>query len=137
MNMRKKYRSNEVIVNNKSNFKSHLVKCQNIMDDLKFDQLSLKAIGKATKRASNLAVQLNRNNFDTFSISTRHYTIEILDDDKRHLERVDYDQYDPDDEQDVERNRREIPAVEITVKKNKLESDRIRQLKKHAIFVAK
>lgn len=133
--IRRKYKSNEVVVNNKSNFKSHLVKCQNIMDDISFDQLVLKAMGKAIDRSWNIANQLNENNFNTFDITRKDYMIELVEDKrKKTIEKFEYDQFDPDDDKEVEKKTTRVPATEITIRKSKLELEKIKQLKKLPIL---
>lgn len=129
--VKKKYKSNQVIVNNKSNFKSHLVRCQNILDNLEFDHLILKGMGKAQERAVNIANQLNENNFNTFEISTTNYIVDILEEkSKKPFNKVDYDQFDPDDDSEVATRISPIAAIEIKVKKSQLEIDKLKQLKK-------
>lgn len=131
---KKNSNSNEVVVNNKTNFKCHLVKCQDIMDNIHFDQVVIKAMGKATTRAINLALQLNLNNYNTFELSTRTYSVDILEDKvKRKIIGAEKDVFDPD-EVDVKLSKKitHVPAIEIIVRKSKLELDKLNHARKQA-----
>lgn len=124
------YRSNDVIVNNKSSFKSHLVRCQNLIDNIYFDEIVIKAIGKATVRAANLAIQLNLNNYNCFEILPSTMFTEVYDErHKKPLKGGDKDGFNPDaiDLKSVKPTR--IPMLEIIVRKNKLEIEKTRQFK--------
>lgn len=127
--IRKKYNSNEIIVNTKSNFKSHLTKCQSIMNNNQHDKLLIKAMGKATFRAINLALQLNLNNYNTFDLKPRTYTVDILEDinGKKPLRGGDKDSFNPDD---IRKKVTHIPAIEISVLKNQLEVKKLDKIKK-------
>ena len=128
--LKRTFNSNQVIVNNKSNFKSHLVKCQAILDDTRYDQLLLKALGKATTRATYLANQLNLNNFNTFIIEQRNYEVEIIEDKaKRPLCGANKDSFDPEaiDISEQEKKVNRVPGIEIIVRKSPHEIDKLRQ----------
>lgn len=132
--IKRKYRSNEVVVNNKSNFKCHLVRCQTIMDNNDYNELVIKGMGKATSKAINLALQLNLNNFETFDIKPRTYSVDILEDRncyKKPIQGADRDGFDPDElDPAMTKKMIHIPAIEIKLSKSKFESDRIRNAKK-------
>lgn len=131
--LRRKYNSNIVIVNNKSNFKSHLVKCQTIMDNIHNDELLIKAIGKATDRASNLATQLNANNFNTFELETRSHKVRLLGNKMTiPIKGANKDGFNPDeiDIADDKLKIIEIPSIEIKVRKHKIEIERMLQARK-------
>lgn len=81
--LKRGYRSNDVIVNTKSSFKSHLVRCQALIDNIHFDEIVLKSMGKATVRAANLAIQLNLNNYNSFELKPFLMTAEIHEDKQR------------------------------------------------------
>lgn len=99
------------------------------MNNLKFDQCIIRAMGAATPRAVNLALQLNKNNFETFDINVKTYTVEVLDDDdKRPIEGIDRDQFHPANTR--EKYLSDVAAIEITVTKNKLELEKLKKLKK-------
>lgn len=128
--VKQRYKSNEIIVNNKSNFKSLLVRCQSIMDDTYMESVVIRAMGKATPRAVNLALQLNKNNFNSFLLKTKTYTVEVLDDRKNsHLFGANKDAYDPDQVDLTKQRNRRVPAIEISVKKNPLEVNQMRKLR--------
>jgi len=129
--LERKYKSNVIIVNTKSNFKSHLVKCQTIMDDVGFEELVLKAMGKATTRASNLALQLNSNNHNTFEISPSTYSVERREFKHRKVIRgAQKDKFDPDDVEVDKKKVVYIPAIQIIVRKNELELEKTRSAKR-------
>lgn len=129
---KEKYNSNVVVVNSKSSFKSHLVKCQTIMDNINFDHLVLKGLGRATSRTINLANQLNSNNFNTFEIVTRKYSIDLNDEPKKLTKLNDMnvigDEFDP--EENTVRTLNRVPAIEIIVRKNKLEISHFKKQQK-------
>lgn len=128
--IKEKYKSNELVINNKSSFKSQLVRCQAIMDNIYFDELVLRAMGKATCRAVNLALQLNLNNYETFELKTSTYTVEILEDkSKKPIHGVDLDNFDPEKVDITSKKVTQIPAIEIIVRKNQLELNRIQKIK--------
>lgn len=129
-----KYKSNEIIVNTKSNFKSHLVKCQSIMDNSQYDELVLKGLGKATTRALNLALQLNLNNYKTFDLIPTTYSVEIYDESKsmKRIKGTDRDQFDPDDIDITKRKVTFVPAIEIVVRKSKIELENLQQKRKRS-----
>lgn len=134
--LKRKIDSNEVIVNTKSNFKCHLVKCQGILDNIHHDEVVIKAMGRATSRAIILANQLNSNNHNTMELKPRTYSVDILEPkDKRPIIGTDKDNYDPDDPH-VKNSTRvtHVPAIEIIVRKNKLELDKLRQVRKQAKY---
>lgn len=121
-NLKRKQNSNEVIVNNKSNFKSHLVKSQTILDNIHFDELVLRAMGKAIQRARNLASQLNVNNYNTFDVSEKSYTVDIVEDKPRKtLKGANRDSFDPDAIDVTNRRVTQVPIIEIIVRKSKAE----------------
>lgn len=132
----KKYKSNEIFVNRKSNFKSQLVKCQKIMDDIKFDQLVIHGLGKAIDRSINLAQELNSNNFNTFEVKRKDVIVNIKEDKrKKIIHKMDYDEFDPDDMEVANKKVvSEVPAVEIIVRKNKLELDKLKEMRKKDPF---
>lgn len=122
--LKRKLNSNEVVVNRKSNFKSHLIKCQNILDSTNFNEVVIKAMGKATPRAANLAVQLNANNHNTFQLQVKTYNVEIIEDQSRLGKPIlggDKDGFDPDSIDISVEKITDIPGLEIRVRKNELE----------------
>lgn len=124
------YRSNDVVVNNKSSFKSHLVRCQNLIDNIYFNEIVIKGMGKATVRAANLAMQLNLNNYNCFEIITNTMYTEVYDEKhKKPLKGGDKDGFNPDaiDLKSVKPTK--IPVIEIVVRKNKLEIEKTRQFR--------
>lgn len=125
--LKRKHKSNEVVVNNKSNFKSHLQRSQEILDNTHFDELVLKAMGKATTRAVNLALQLNKNNFNTFEIKPNTYCVEIFQDKTKRLKGANKDGFDPDSVNIEDQEKAFIPAIEIVVRKNRVEIDMLNQ----------
>lgn len=133
--IRRKFSSNEIVVNNKSNFKSQLVKCQNIMNNINYDELVIKAMGRATSRAINLALQLNETNYNTFEISPRTYSIEHNEDKvKQPVRGADKDSFDPDDiDINMDKQTIYIPAIELVVRKSKLEIEKVRQVQKRRV----
>lgn len=133
--IRRKFNSNEIVVNNKSNFKSQLVKCQNIMNNINYDELVIKAMGRATSRAINLALQLNETNYNTFEISPRTYSIEHNEDKvKQPVRGADKDSFDPDDiDINMDKQTIYIPAIELVVRKSKLEIEKVRQVQKRRV----
>lgn len=128
--LKRKYNSNEVIVNNKSNFKSQLVRCQSVMDNIKYEELVIRGLGRATCRAINLALQLNLNNFNTFEIVPKTYSIEHNEDRvKKAIRGADKDGFDPDEVNiEVDKRATIIPAIEVVVRKNKLELGKVKQV---------
>lgn len=125
------YKSNLVAVNNKSNFKSQLTKCQNIIDNIHFTELIIKGMGKATCRASNLAIQLNLNNHNSFELKPRIYSVDILEDKiKKPIKGADKDSFDPDKVDMEDKRLVHVPAIEIIVRKNKIELDKIANIKR-------
>lgn len=132
---KKRYKSNEIFVNLQSNFKSQLVRCQKIMNNIEFDEVVIRGLGKAMGRSERLAQQLNENNYRTFDISKEKYTLEIEEDLKRKaIKPMDYDMYDPDDEANFIKKNSSLPALKIVVRKNKLELDKLKQLRKSDIY---
>lgn len=126
--LKRSYRSNDVIVNNKSSFKSHLVKCQKLIDNVYFDEIVIKSMGKATVRAANLALQLNLNNHNCFEIIPYTMYTEIYDDlHQKPIKGADKDGFNPDaiDVKTIIPTR--VPVLEIVVRKNKLEIDKVKQ----------
>lgn len=133
INKTKKYGSNEIVVNNKSNFKSHLVKCQAIMDNVNFEQCTIKAMGRATTRAINLALQLNTNNHGTFKLLPQTYSVEILEDKTRKNKipkGADRDLFDPDLVDISTKTISYVPALKIAVRKSDIELNKICKAKK-------
>lgn len=121
---RRKHNSNEVIVNTKSNFKSHLVRCQSILDNTTFDEVVIKAMGKATTRAANLAVHLNANNFNTFHLESKTYTVDVIEDRSlagKPIKGANKDGFNPDAIDTTIEKKTHIPAIVIRVRKNELE----------------
>lgn len=133
--LKRKLNSNEIIINNKSSYKSHLVRCQSLLDNINYDRLILKAMGKATNRATNLAIQLNANNFNTFNLQPKTYSVELVEDkSKRPIRGADRDGFDPDAIDVSNKKLRYVPAIEISVCKSKMEIEKIRQVKNRDIF---
>lgn len=130
MSVPRKYKSNLVIVNKKSNFKSHLTRCQLIIDNVDFDEVVLRAIGKATHRAEHLAEQLNQNNYRTFEIEKSPFLVDLIDDkSKRPIQGAEQDLFSPDTPNVEIKKITKVPGVEIRVKKSKLELARSKGLK--------
>lgn len=128
--VKQKFKSNEIVVNNKSSFKSLLVRCQSIMDDTYMESVVIKALGKATPRAVNLALQLNKNNFNTFSFSIKTYTVEVFEDKQdKHIIGSNKDAFDPDQVDLTKQRQRRLPGLEISVIKNRLEINKMRKLR--------
>ena len=126
--LKPKYNSNQIIVNNKSNFKCHLVKGQAILDNIHFDELVIVAMGKATTRALNLAVQLNKNNFNSFELKPRTYSVDIWEDKSiKQVKCANKDGFDPDSINISEVTPTQVPAIEIIVRKSQLEINKMRQ----------
>lgn len=135
--LKRKRNSNEVVVNNRSSYKCHLVKCQALLDNINYDKVVLKAMGKATVRASSLAIQLNANNFNTFRLEPRTYSVELTEDkSKKPILGADKDSFDPDVVDTSSRKLRFIPAIEISVRKSEMEIQKLRQIKGKDIFRA-
>lgn len=133
--LKRKLNSNEVIVNNRSSYKSHLVRCQSLLDNINYDKVVLKAMGKATNRAFSLAIQLNANNYNTFSLKPKTYTVELMEDKSRKAIRgADKDSFDPEAVDPGARNLRMVPALEISVCKSQLEIEKLNQAKNKDIF---
>lgn len=131
--LKRRHRNNEIIVNTKSKFTCHLMRCQAIMDNIHTEELVLKGIGKATTRALNLALQLNSNNFNTFAIIPETKCVEFLQDkQKQPIKGHKRDEYDPDKIDQGGKRIVRIPAIEITVRKNQLELDKMSLLKRQA-----
>lgn len=133
INKTKTFGSNEIVVNNKSNFKSHLVKCQAIMDNVNFDECVIKAMGRATTRAVNLALQLNSNNYDTFNLIPQTYSVEVLEypNKKNKIPTgADRDLFDPDQVDVSARTITYVPAIKISVQKSDIELNKISKAKK-------
>lgn len=131
--LKRKYNSNEVIVNNKSNFKSQLVKCQSIMDNTRFDDLVIRAMGKATCRAMNLALQLNLNNYETFELKPKTFSVELKEDNlKRPVRGADKDGFDPKSVDVTGKKTYFVPAIEIVVRKSEIEIERVKQIKRQS-----
>lgn len=129
--IKRKFRSNEIIVNTRSNFKSHLVKCQEIVDNNEFETLVIKGMGKATFRAINLALELNSNNHNTFEIKPKTYSVDVLEDrDKKPIRGADRDGYDPDGFDKTRKKLTHVPAIEITVSKSRIEFEKLREAKR-------
>lgn len=122
--LKRKYQSNEIIVNNKSSFKSHLVRCQKIIDNMHYDQLVIKSVGNATTRALNLAMQLNANNFDTFELQPREFHCSMSRK-ERAIRGADKDGFDPDSADRLKLV--QLPALDIVVRKSKMEIDSLRK----------
>lgn len=100
------------------------------MDDTYFESVVIKGMGKATSRAVNLAIQLNKNNHDTFSFKIRTYTVEILHDKpKIPLLGTNKDSFNPDEVDLTKQHFRRIPALEITVNKHPLELSNMRRIR--------
>lgn len=124
------YRSNDVVVNNKSSFKSHLVKCQKLIDNIYFDEIVIKAMGKATVRAANLALQLNYNNHNCFEIQAETMYTEIYDEKhKRPLKGADKDGFNPDAINLETVTPTKVPILEIRIRKSRFEIEKVRQFK--------
>lgn len=132
INKTKKYGSNEIVVNNKSNFKSHLVKCQAIMDNVNFEQCVIKAMGRATTRAINLALELNSNNYETFKLIPQTYTVQISEQKGKNKtpRGANRDAFDPDQVDISAKTLTHVPAIKIVVRKNELELIKICKAKK-------
>lgn len=114
-------KSNEVTVNLKSSFKSQLIKCQSIMDTSKFESVVLKGMGKATNRAVNLALELNSNNFNSFSVTPITYSVPIKEFPPIPIGQ-DKDTFDPEEHNNHNNyNIKHIPAIRIEVRKSDLE----------------
>lgn len=122
--------SKDVIVNNKSNFKSHLVKCQLLMNDLNVAQIKISAIGKATFRAVNLALQLNKNNHDAFQIQASTHSVHLIEDKtKQHVIGADKDLFDPDNiDLNTAKKDTHLPAINIIVRKSERELQLVKKL---------
>lgn len=129
--IRRKYNSNEIVVNNKSYFKSHLVKCQKLLDNIQFDEIRLKAMGKAVSRANCLATQLNKNNFDTLNIRQKTMDVTIHEDKtQRPLRGANKDSFNPDAIDVTKTKDVSVPAIEITIRKHALEIERLNKTRK-------
>ena len=124
--LKRRYKSNDIIVNNTSNFKSFLVRCQAILDDLHYNELTIKAMGKATSRALDLAIKLNENNFNTFSIKSRPFIVTTLLKDP--VVGANKDRFDPDNDDNFQPIQQ--PAIEIVVRKNQIEIDMLNNARK-------
>lgn len=136
VHLKQKYNSNQLVVNTKSNFKSHLVKCQTMIDNIQFDEIVLRGMGKATSRAINLALQLNSNNHNTFELKPKTYSVKIMEDKvNQHIRGSNRDNFNPDSI-DLEKAKKvtHIPAVEITVRKSKTELDKTKSAKKQSKY---
>ena len=133
--IKRKQNSNEVIVNNKSNFKSHLVKCQKILDSIEFEKVVIKGLGRATSRAFNLAVQLNSNNFNTLNLKPKTYTVEIVENRaEKSLKGSDKDGFDPEAVNTTTELITNVPCLEIHVCKSQIEIDKTRLARKRGVF---
>jgi DNA-binding protein len=136
--LHRKLNSNEVIINNKSSYKCHLVRCQTILDNIHYDKVVLKAMGKATNRAASLAIQLNANNYNTFEIKPKTYSVELIEDNsKRPLRGADKDGFDPDAVDISKKKLKYVPAIEINVCKSKWEIEKIKRLRKNGDIFSK
>uniref|UniRef100_A0A6G1SBT5 Ribonuclease P protein subunit p20 n=1 Tax=Aceria tosichella TaxID=561515 RepID=A0A6G1SBT5_9ACAR len=133
--LQRKLNSNEIVINTKSSYKSHLVRCQALLDNINYDKVIIKAMGRATNRAANLAIQLNANNFNTFDLKPETYSVELIEDKSRKpLKGADKDGFDPDAIDVSTKKLRYVPAIEISVCKSQLEIEKIRQVKNKDIF---
>lgn len=105
------------------------------MNNINYDELVIKAMGRATSRAINLALQLNETNYNTFEISPRTYSIEHNEDKvKQPVRGADKDSFDPDDiDINMDKQTIYIPAIELVVRKSKLEIEKVRQVQKRRV----
>jgi len=72
-------RPNDVYVNNKTNFKAQLVRCERLFES-GYSELFVHGLGAATPRALNLALQLNINHRGTLALATHTSTVRTVDD---------------------------------------------------------
>lgn len=93
-------------------------------------------MGKATTRAINLALQLNSNNYNTFELKPKTYSVKIMEDKiNQHIKGSNRDNFNPDSI-DLKKAKKvtHIPAIEIVVRKNKIELDKTRTAKKQSKY---
>lgn len=103
------------------------------MDNIYFDELIIKAMGKATSRALDLAMQLNSNNFNTFDLEPKQYSVQLIENKlTKPVRGANKDGFDPDsiDIADDKLRFIEMPALEIRVRKNKIEIDKVKQARR-------
>lgn len=129
MELEGKRNPTDVIVNNKSNFKCQLTRCQRLIDDN--DEIVIRGLGRATSRAVNLALELNLNNYDTFNLDVMTSCVERQKKSHHSPKRkaahalgIEKDKFDPDEEPIKDANDETIiliSAISITVTKHPLE----------------
>lgn len=107
-----------------------------MIDNIQFDEIVLRGMGKATSRAINLALQLNSNNYNTFELKPKTYSVKVMEDKiNQYIRGTNRDNFNPEDiDLDSAKKVTHIPAIEIIVRKNKIELDKTRSTKKQSKY---
>ena len=69
-------RPTDIYITNKTAFKAQIERCQSLLDKGE-SEIYLHSLGAAIPRALNLALQIQKNNCDTFGLDTATSTVEL------------------------------------------------------------
>merc|ERR1712024_378797 len=69
----------DIYITNKTAFKAQIERCQSLLDKGE-PEIYLHSLGAAIPRALNLALQIQKNNCNTFGLDTATSTVELTDD---------------------------------------------------------
>ncbi|XP_043604535.1 ribonuclease P protein subunit p20-like isoform X2 [Bombus pyrosoma] len=87
---KKKRKNNDIYITNSTNFKAQLKRCEKHLNNGS-SEVIIHGLGAAVQRACSLALQLQKNHYDSIELEVKTSTISIIDDFEPVNDTADYE----------------------------------------------